>query len=441
MREKPDESLLAEWKAGLWLGTAKMDITPRKPVPLAGFAHRLGMFTSVADRLYAKVWYFRYYSDRGTFCDALLVQGDLLYWGPDVADSLTDEIAGQYGIDPEAILFHGIHTHSGPQTDIRPMPLAASADPAYLEWLREGVRKASLDLEPVTVERGCGRCSVGINRRRKVSGKICMAPNPDGLNNSEVIVVGFKTGTGREKGILIHYACHLTTTDEEAVSAEFGGLAAEKIADAVGTDTTVSFLQGCCGDIRPALIRNGEFYRGNHSDVERLADRLSKSVWEVLSHPMEKTGSSGIFSAKKTVMLPVGHVPSKAELQHMEPEPGGCMDEWRQIVLKNPRLLRPYIPLTLTWLQIADDLAFIGFGAEVVVHYGLFIKKMSGKRILPLGYTNGMAGYLPTGAQLAEGGYETQEAPYFYGLPGALDPKVQACVEQGVLAMMRQLRP
>jgi hypothetical protein len=444
MPEQAGKNVAADLKAGLWLGTAKIDITPSKPVPLAGFAHRLGKFTSVADRLYAKVWYFRYYNEQGTHCDALLVQGDLVYWGPDYIDSVIGEIAMQYGIAQEAILFHGTHTHSGPQTDGRLLPLSSVSDREYMEWMISqvltGVTSASRNLEPVTIDKGYGLCSIGINRRGKVDGKMTMSPNPEGPTDPEVMVLQFKTTAEKSKGVMVHYTCHPTTTDSTMVSSEYCGVAAEKIADRLGSDTMVSFLQGCCGDIRPALIRNGQFYRGDHRDVERFANELSGIVMNILACPMETMVSSGVFALKKTFMLPVSRVPDIMELEKMQVESGSCLSEWRNMLLKNPKLLKPYIPLTMTLLQITNGLAFLGLGAEVVVHYGLYIKKMSDRKILPLGYTNGMVGYLPTREQLSEGGYEAWEAPYYFGLPAPFDTKVQACIEQGLLAMIHQFR-
>jgi hypothetical protein len=241
--------------------------------------------------------------------------------------------------------------------------------------------------------------------------------------------------------VMVHYTCHPTTTDSTMVSSEYCGVAAEQIADRLGPDTMVSFLQGCCGDIRPALIRDNRFYRGGHQDVQRLADILIGEVTDILSHSMNPLVSSGIYALKKTVMLPLSKVPEITELSDMKAEPDSYLCQWKETLLKNSKLLKPYFPLTMTFLQIADELAFLGLGAEAVVHYGLYIKEMSNKRVLPLGYTNGMVGYLPTSGQLTEGGYEASEAPYYYGLPSPFDANVQECIEQGVLSMIHRLRP
>ena len=48
-----------------------------------------------------------------------------------------------------------------------------------------------------------------------------------------------------------------------------------------------AYLQGCCGDIRPALVRDDQFYRGDAGDVRRLGAELADAISTVLNGPME----------------------------------------------------------------------------------------------------------------------------------------------------------
>jgi hypothetical protein len=50
----------------------------------------------------------------------------------------------------------------------------------------------------------------------------------------------------------------------------------------------------------------------------------------------------------------------------------------------------------------------------------LYIKQLSQGGTLPLGYSNGMVGYVPTAAQIAEGGYEGDSSSVSFGLPAPL---------------------
>ena len=70
------------------------------------------------------------------------------------------------------------------------------------------------------------------------------------------------------------------------------------------------------------------------------------------------------------------------------------------------------------------------------MEYGLFIKKQSGGSVLPLPYSNGMIGYVPTADQLSEGGYEASESTKFFGLPAPFDPSLERRIREAVAALM-----
>ena len=107
---------------------------------------------------------------------------------------------------------------------------------------------------------------------------------------------------------------------------------------------------------------------------------------------------------------------------------------------------------------MARGLVLLAANAELVVEYGLYAKKLaaggvrdreiaagedasgsSGRgtlRVLPMGYTNGMIGYIPTAAQIAEGGYESfWSTPYFL-LPSPLSPAAERIVKQSLHALL-----
>ena len=66
----------------LELGTAKVDITPRIPVPLAGFGFRTGVFGRVETPLLARTFCFKGTGER----PIILVSADLIWWGNDRID-------------------------------------------------------------------------------------------------------------------------------------------------------------------------------------------------------------------------------------------------------------------------------------------------------------------------------------------------------------------
>ena len=80
--------------------------------------------------------------------------------------------------------------------------------------------------------------------------------------------------------------------------------------------------------------------------------------------------------------------------------------------------------------------------AETFNEIGAAIKAESPAAMtLFAGYSNGCVGYLPTQAAHALGGYEVTLAPYFYRMPGLLDPGSEALVTNRSLGILRRLWP
>lgn len=227
------------------LGTAKIDITPQFPIHLAGFSNRLGLSQGVSNHIYSRIWYLRYYSNASNYSDALFIQGDLIWWGDDFTGYMFSKLSSRFGIAPDAIIFHAEHNHSGPQTCNNLSPLLGIYDADYIKTLPpkiiEGVHKALTNLEPVTIERGSGNCDIGINRRKAVNGIVEMLPNLGGPVDPEITVIRFRTSLNKIKGIFFHYTCHATTTDNNMISSEYGGVAEELIEKYYGENTTASF--------------------------------------------------------------------------------------------------------------------------------------------------------------------------------------------------------
>lgn len=390
----------------LELGTAKVDITPRFPVPLAGFAFRSGVFDGVVTPLFARIFCFRSRSS----APVILVSADLIWWGSDRMASLRKRIR-VVGGENAAIVLHGTHSHSGPQTSEILSPEIGRASPEYLKSLEDtvlrGIEAALAALEPVTVERGLGRCEIGIYRRRLVDGVIQMAPNPAGPNDTECIVIRFRTLSGATKSLLVHFTCHPTTTAANLVSAEFCGAAMTTIEGSLGDNVIAAYLQGCCGDIRPALIRDDQFYRGDAEDVERLGSELSRAVLGVLSGPMQPCESGPCSSGQSELPLFLETLPD-----------------------------HPGVPLEMTKIMLGRDLGLLTFNAEMVLQYGLLVKQRSGGTMLPLAYSNGMIGYVTTQQQLEEGGYESRGAFPYFGMPGPFDASTEGRIEIAIESLL-----
>ena len=375
----------------LQLGVSKIDITPAMPIPLAGFAHRAGSFESVAAPLFARCFWMQDDAAPPIF----LVTADLIWWGA----GITAAIRARF---PDVcVILHATHTHSGPQTAIGFAPELGLPSAAYLDALEAfvvaGAAEARENLEPVRVRTGSVNVALGINRRKLVNGEIRMAPNPDGPADPECAIIQFITSEGREKALLVHATCHPTTTDARAVSSEFCGHAMARL-DA-GRGSVAGFLQGFCGDVRPALIKDGEFYRGGQEEVRQLGDLLADAVQARLAAGLDPRPTAPLRSFLIRVELPFeeSHPPVAAEM---------------------------------TCVRIASGLCFVTCNAEIVVEYGFLARKCG---LIPLGYTNGMIGYVTTARQLEEGGYESRGAFPFFGMPAPFSLDAESVLRTAII--------
>ena len=114
------------------LGTAKIEITPTRPVPLAGFLERQGVFEKVLHPLQARVLTFELNDRQGRTRIAVLVSADLIWWGANQTIAVKRTLKKKWGIEDAAILLHATHNHSGPQTTNEFAPLLGTVDQDYV---------------------------------------------------------------------------------------------------------------------------------------------------------------------------------------------------------------------------------------------------------------------------------------------------------------------
>lgn len=425
----------------LFMGVAKRDITPEHPVPLAGFKSRTGNYEDVARRLYLKVWLFGNNAGFGGGREhfVALVQADIVWWGPERAAALKSKVADKWGISAERIMLHASHTHSGPQTSQAFSPLIGTMDAAYVAFLEEELLAAfgrAIDnMVPVRAEKGTGSCAIGIYRRKLVDGKIEMAPNPEGPVDQEVQIIRFTDTDDRVKGVWVHYTCHPTTTDASRVSSEFPGVAMEMVEAALGGDAVASYLQGCCADIRPALIHDGSFFKGGDEEVAELGSTLGAEVLRIMGLPMAQLAACPVQASSAVVPLAYRRIPDLANL-HAEDVPDEEAVYWREAAAGKLQRGETEANLELSRIDIADNLTLLGMNGEISIAYGMYVKQLSEGGALPLAYSNGMIGYVPTAVQLQEGGYEADGSIYYFGLLSQLADDTEARIRRGLSDML-----
>ncbi|MBI4663987.1 MAG: neutral/alkaline non-lysosomal ceramidase N-terminal domain-containing protein [Verrucomicrobia bacterium] len=402
---------------GLRAGTAKIDITPDKPVTLAGYASRTNLSRGVHDPLSARATAFEQDGQR-----MVLLSLDLLGFYNGTAEPLREAILSACRLQPSDLFLSAIHTHSAPTPSLD-LQRGHSNNVEYTRSLQgklvEVTRQALERMAPMQVGVGSGSSPVGANRREVVrdnSGntRIVLGRNPSLAIDREVQVLKLtRSGSDELAGVLFAYATHSTSLGPRnyLISGDVHGLAAQFLEKHLGPGVVAPPFAGASGNIDPWYRVLPEFNTTNGWIPEPvlLGTLLGEEVAHVLKGMRKPATSGAIKTAIKTVALP-GKPRGEA--------PAGAT--------------APATPLVVT-VGCVGDTAFVGLGGEIFTEIGLAIKAASPfPHTFILTHCNGAAGYLPIRSAYPEGGYEVQSSSF---APGADEQVIEE-----VKRMLAELR-
>ena len=412
------------------IGSFKTDITPPVGYLLSGHTARNKPSKKIHDPLYLKCVSISNGNET-----VFIITSDLIGFPSEFVKSVKDEIYKKLKINPSKILITASHTHTGPIIEdsyyYSEKPL-----PDYISLLKKkiigGIIHCLNDQEEGIIKFGKGNINIGIvNRRKKTRDGIKMMPNFDGPIDDEVSVIKFERKDGIPKVIFFNYSCHPTTlsTDIYEISADYPGVAQREVENyykgAIGM-----FSNGCCGDVRPAIIENGKFKGGNFNDTERMGKILFSKVVEICEKS-EFIENSNIISILNNFKFPLEKrlIPKNVkELENVckiykEKFNINVLENWlkfMQYKLKRKEKFKDYVEGKLHVIKIGE-ISILGLPGEVMVEIGLKLKKEK-KNLIICGYSNGSIGYIPTKNGLKEGGYEISSFIYkLYPAPYSFD--------------------
>lgn len=368
---------------------------------MAGYGHRDHGAEAVLDDLELRVFWFEH---EGT--SACVVSADLIGFDAPLTAQIRDDLAGAYGVRPDAVLLAASHTHSGPQTSATLAAAGGLPVPEYVESLRRKVVAAAgvarSNARPATLHAGRGLLEDGfaINRRRKENGRVLNAPNPPGVKDDEVITLTVRdAATGNILAVLFQFTCHPTTMGDYRLSADYPG-AARRHVEASLPGVVAGFLPGCFGDIRPncTILGGKRFRRGTPEDVAAFGEALGREVVRVATKDSSDALEPSIAAWTGDLSLPLAQE-----------------GEFR--------------PLSMQRLDLAKNYIIIAMGGEVCVDFGLYAKTLrEDAYVVPLGYSNGLIGYISSARLFPEGGYEPDSSYQVYGLPAPFHPSIDGII-------------
>jgi hypothetical protein len=426
----------AEWKAG----AAKIPMTPRSPLFMAGFGDRARPSEGTAQELYAKALALE--DPQGV--RAVLVTTDMLGFPASLSKIIADRVREKYGIPRERLLLNSSHTHCGPVVS------GMSAVPGYnmtaKDWADVDVYTREFEdklvavigtalerLAPARLSFGKTVASFGVHRR--MPGAIEWGPNYAGPADHDVPVLRIDAADGSLRAVVFGYGAHNSTIGIYKFHGDYAGSAQKWLEDR-HPGAVAMFVMGCGGDVKP-------YPNGTLELVNAYGAMLGAAVEERFGKKMSPVGGA-LKTYFETIPLQFATPPTREQWQKQlnagEVIPRNQAKVMLKILDRDGHLPSEY-PYPLEAWQFGRDLTLVAMGGEVVSEYALRLKKELGTDGLWIaGYSNDVFAYIPSLRILKEGGYEASRAMEFYLQPGPWTPAVEETVVGAVHDLVKRVR-
>jgi hypothetical protein len=431
-RQRRQKKIKIGMSASLYIRSAFTDITPVAPCQLAGYDNRPDPFDSIADRIEANIIWITHLGKQ-----VVLISIDTLF----LTRTFKKKVIAAFNSaaknklrEPEVFMIAS-HTHFSPTLDPTKPVLGKGSD-EYILFVQEKIVQALLTLDsagevPASLSLSKAATRHSINRRRPVlvrkglllQKKIALGPNPSGPTSEKITMLTLKDDSGKVLAAIWHFACHPTDFPKRsALSAGYPGIIRKAMRSSIG-EVPVLFLQGFAGDVKP----------WDHDQPKKK----KRTVKEILL----KTESFPHFDEEMFTRWSVSL--SAAALSSLKDE-----GEYVPPLLGSRQIAEPITDLfnsgsigndelTFQEITLGEGLKIISISAEPVIEYEDVVKNIyKEEHILCCGYTDSVHIYLPTSAQVLEGGYECEGFQDKFSYPGSFE----SGLEKKVASSLQKLK-
>jgi hypothetical protein len=398
----------------LYVGWARVDITPERPVALIGQLHKR-ISQKVRDPLTATALALETRGDDGGREQAILISCDLLFIRKSVQDRLRQIVKDRLpDFDIERLFLNATHTHTGPGFSDRDFGSLydVSKDEGvitaseYADFFVERAARIAVEAwrsrRPGGMSWALGHAVVGWNRRAHYfDGSSVMYgktnrpdfANLEGTEDHGVEMLFFWDQDKAPTGIVVNIACTAQETEGiSEVSADFWHEVRLEIRRRLARDIFILPQCAAAGDNSPHLLfrtRAEEIMRQRRglSSRQEIARRIASAVEDSLPLAKQDTQASIVFK----------HAVVKVDLPPQEPPtvPFYTTD--------------PVAPIEFHVLRLGD-IAMATNPFELYLDYGLRIKARSPAVLTFLVQLSCQhCGYLPTQKGVEGGGYSADK--------------------------------
>ncbi|MBG89911.1 MAG: hypothetical protein CMO80_23855 [Verrucomicrobiales bacterium] len=419
------------------VGVAKVDVTPKEPVVLAGYGSRKTEFESIDTKLWARAMVF---GDKQPIAIVALDNCG-------VPMSVTLRLAARlrnHGIERERLVVAATHTHNAPNLPGNaPLLWAGRTTPEMdrrssdyttfaIEQMEAAVVAALENRRPRRLEWAKGRASFGGNRRLLKNGRwVGFGFQRNGPVDHSVPVLAARDADGTVRAIWANYACHCTTLgSRNAINGDWAGYASAAI-ERDFTNAVSLITIGCGADVGPQPSGQLEYSK-------RHGEELAEEVRRLLNRPT--TALREVPSvASKQLKLPLEEPASREEWEVRARKSGfsGQLAKAMLARLGTEGRIPDQVDYPLTAWTFGDDLAMVFLAGEVVVDYAVRLnRELDWTRLWYHAWANDMPSYIPSRRVLSEGGYEPGSSQIYYAKPGPYKPEIEDLLVNAVRELL-----
>jgi len=420
------------------VGVAQVDLTPDYPVRLNGYGSRRLESEGIEQRIRAKALAIG--SDaEGPFLLLTVDNCGVPEW---LRAEVIKRLAAQR-VTSERFAICSSHTHSAPILNgvlktIFGIPIPAEHQRNIDRYTREFTDKleqlclaALADRQPARLAWAKGKVTFAKNRRKPSPTGFQNAEYPEGPTDHELPLLRVTTPDGKLRAVLANYACHCTTSGFNKLHADWAGCAQFAIEKAHPGVIALTAI-GCGADQNP-------YPRGTYELAEKHGQELATEVSRLLKEAPFIPLTGPLNGVTQRIELPFDKLPTRAEWE-VDAKKTGAVGLRAQLALTKldaKEKISDRLPYLVQVWTFGRDLAMVFLPGEVVVDYGLRIKReFDGKRVWVNAYANDLPCYIPSRRVWEEGGYEAAGAMLYYNHPNRLDGTQETRIMEAVQALM-----
>jgi len=389
------------------LGLAQIDITPPVGIELGGYAARVQPSISVMDRLHLRALYLKDETEK-----LLWLHADVIALDTEFVTSFRAWAKANLNVREEQVLLTATHTHAGPVTVA--LTGCGNMDETYLRQLRanfeSAARQAMAKTEPVRVVYATGECRLAIDRRNK----------PSAHTDPVVSAIGFKRADNTFAAVIANYAMHPTSLGSvnRAISTDWCGYAADLLSQNLPGNPITLVTNGACGNINPPKQNI------DHATLRGFGQTVAQTVLDKLA--AAPADDARLNLAREVVAMPMDTMtPEEIDrvIDHNLTQNVGeswavpwriANEAWRETQKQLVQSGRGQtLDIELFTARIGP-VTIIAINGEIFSRFTEILRRRTGQNLFTITYANCAFGYIPTREAYAEGGYEVEQAHFFY---------------------------